>query len=58
MLLTTLTLDELRLLVAPGEAGVLDAKVESELIDLPPEEARELLESTPATVEQHLCRPG
>ncbi len=38
-------LDELRALVAPAEAIFLDAKVESELIDLPEEEARELLES-------------
>jgi GTP-binding protein YchF len=38
-------LDSLRTLVAPAEAVFMDAKVESELIDLPPEEARELLES-------------
>jgi GTP-binding protein YchF len=38
-------LDELRLLVAPAEAVFMDAKVESELIDLPEDEARELLES-------------
>ena len=38
-------LDELRQLVAPAEAVFMDAKVESELIDLPEEEARELLES-------------
>jgi GTP-binding protein YchF len=38
-------LDELRALVAPAEAVFMDAKVESELIDLPEEEARELLES-------------
>jgi ribosome-binding ATPase len=38
-------LDEMRALVAPAEAIVMDAKVESELIDLPPAEARELLES-------------
>ncbi len=38
-------LDELRLLVAPAEAIFMDAKVESELTDLPPDEARELLES-------------
>jgi GTP-binding protein YchF len=38
-------LDELRGLVAPAEAVFMDAKVESELIDLPAEEARELLES-------------
>ncbi|MEV0391501.1 redox-regulated ATPase YchF [Polymorphospora rubra] len=38
-------LDELRTLVAPAEAVFMDAKVESELIDLPEDEARELLES-------------
>jgi ribosome-binding ATPase YchF (GTP1/OBG family) len=38
-------LDDLRALVAPAEAIFLDAKVESELIDLPEDEARELLES-------------
>ncbi|GAA4451101.1 redox-regulated ATPase YchF [Phytohabitans houttuyneae] len=38
-------LDELRAIVAPAEAVFMDAKVESELIDLPEEEARELLES-------------
>jgi len=38
-------LDGLRELVAPAEAVFLDAQVESELIDLPPEEARELLAS-------------
>ena len=38
-------LDTLRALVAPAEAVFLDAKVESELIDLPAEEAAELLES-------------
>ncbi|SDX99238.1 hypothetical protein SAMN05444365_101314 [Micromonospora pattaloongensis] len=38
-------LDELRALVAPAEAVFMDAKVESELIDLPADEARELLES-------------
>jgi GTP-binding protein YchF len=38
-------LDELRAVVAPAEAIFLDAKVESELIDLPEDEARELLES-------------
>jgi GTP-binding protein YchF len=37
--------DDLRALVAPAEAVFMDAKVESELIDLPEEEARELLES-------------
>lgn len=38
-------LDELRTLVAPAEAVFMDAKVESELIDLPEDEARELLAS-------------
>ncbi len=38
-------LDELRALVAPAEAVFMDAKIESELIDLPEPEARELLES-------------
>jgi ribosome-binding ATPase len=38
-------LEKLRALVAPAEAIFLDAKVESELIDLPDDEARELLES-------------
>jgi GTP-binding protein YchF len=38
-------LDEMRAVVAPAEAIFLDAKVESELIDLPEDEARELLES-------------
>ena len=41
----TAYLDELRALVAPAEAVFLDAKTESELIDLPEAEARELLES-------------
>jgi GTP-binding protein YchF len=36
---------ELAALVAPAEAVFLDAKVESELIDLDPEEANELLQS-------------
>jgi len=36
---------ELRALVAPAEAIFMDAKVESELVDMPPDEARELLES-------------
>jgi ribosome-binding ATPase YchF (GTP1/OBG family) len=36
---------ELAALVAPAEAVFLDAKVESELIDLSAEEARELLQS-------------
>jgi ribosome-binding ATPase len=38
-------LAELRALVAPAEAVFMDAKIESELIDLPEPEARELLES-------------
>src|SRR5690348_10563534 len=38
-------LGELRALVAPAEAVFMDAKVESELIDLPEDEARELLAS-------------
>jgi GTP-binding protein YchF len=38
-------LDELRALVAPAEAVFMDAKIESELIDLPAEEAQELLAS-------------
>jgi GTP-binding protein YchF len=38
-------LDELRALVAPAEAIFMDAKIESELIDLPEDEAREMLES-------------
>ncbi len=38
-------LDELRGLVAPAEAIFMDAKIESELVDLPEDEARELLES-------------
>ncbi len=38
-------LDELRALVAPAEAIFMDAKIESELIDLPEDEAREMLEA-------------
>ena len=38
-------LDEMRALVAPAEAVFIDAKIESELMDLPEEEARELLAS-------------
>jgi GTP-binding protein YchF len=38
-------LDEMRALVAPAEAVFMDAKIESELIDLPEDEARELLAS-------------
>ncbi len=42
-------LNELRALVAPAEAVFMDAKIESELIDLPDDEAMELLESTGQT---------
>jgi ribosome-binding ATPase len=42
-------LDEMRALVAPAEAIFMDAKIESELIDLPDDEAMELLESTGQT---------
>ncbi len=38
-------LDELRALVAPADAVFMDAKIESELMDLPDDEARELLAS-------------
>jgi ribosome-binding ATPase len=38
-------IDELRGLVAPAEAVFMDAKIESELIDLPEDEAAELLRS-------------
>ena len=38
-------LNEMRSLVAPAEAVFMDAKIESELIDLPDDEARELLEA-------------
>jgi ribosome-binding ATPase len=41
----TVFTDELRALVAPAEAIFLDAKTESELSELPPEEALELLQS-------------
>ena len=41
--------DALAALVAPANAVFLDAKVESELIDLSPEDAAELLESTGQT---------
>ena len=40
---------ELAALVAPAQAVFLDAKIESELIDLDPEDAAELLESTGQT---------
>jgi ribosome-binding ATPase YchF (GTP1/OBG family) len=42
-------LAEMRALVAPAEAIFMDAKIESELIDLPEDEALELLESTGQT---------
>jgi ribosome-binding ATPase len=38
-------LAELRALVAPAEAVILDAKVEAELVELPPDDAAELLAS-------------
>ena len=41
----TAVTDELRALVAPAEAIFLDAKTESELIELPDDEALELLQS-------------
>jgi ribosome-binding ATPase len=44
-LANTEVLDELRALVAPAEAIFLDAQTESELIELPAEEAAELLAS-------------
>ncbi len=40
---------ELEALVAPAKAVFLDAKIESELIDLDPEDAQELLEATGQT---------
>ncbi|MFG1602974.1 redox-regulated ATPase YchF [Actinoplanes sp. NPDC049265] len=42
-------LSEMRALVAPADAVFMDAKIESELIDLAPDEAQELLESTGQT---------
>jgi ribosome-binding ATPase len=53
-------LDELRAIVAPAEAIFMDAKVESELIELPEDEARELLESIgqPEPGLQQLIRVG
>ena len=42
-------LDELRALVAPAEAVFMDAKIESELIDLDDDDALELLQSTGQT---------
>ena len=51
---------ELAALVAPAEAIFLDAKIESELIDLDPEDARELLASTgqPESGLDQLARIG
>jgi ribosome-binding ATPase len=53
-------LDELRAIVAPAEAIFMDAKVESELIELPEDETRELLESIgqPEPGLQQLIRVG
>ena len=53
-------LAEMRALVAPAEAVFMDAKIESELIDLPEDEALELLESTGQTEPglQQLIRVG
>jgi GTP-binding protein YchF len=53
-------LAEMRALVAPAEAIFMDAKIESELIDLPEDEALELLESTGQTEPglQQLIRVG
>ncbi|MET3510767.1 redox-regulated ATPase YchF [Plantibacter sp. MCCC 1A11337] len=42
-------LDELAALVAPAKAVFLDAKLESELVDLDEDDAREMLESTGQT---------
>lgn len=42
----------MRALVAPAEAIFLDAKIESELVELEPEEARELL------AEMEIDEPG
>jgi GTP-binding protein YchF len=45
-------LDRLRAAVAPAEAIFLDAKIESELVEMEPEEARELL------AEMDIAEPG
>ena len=45
--------DELRALVAPAEAIFLDAKIEAELVELPDDEALELLQSTGPAGERH-----
>jgi hypothetical protein len=44
--------DELRALVAPSEAIFLDAKIESELVEMEPDEAREFL------AEMDVAEPG
>ncbi|WIB66749.1 redox-regulated ATPase YchF [Curtobacterium sp. MCBD17_035] len=51
---------ELAALVAPAQAVFLDAKIESELIDLEPDEAQELLEATgqPESGLDQLARIG
>ena len=48
----TALLDRLRAAVAPAEAIFLDAKIESELVEMEPEEARELL------AEMDVTEPG
>ncbi|MGC3994174.1 MAG: redox-regulated ATPase YchF [Propionicimonas sp.] len=45
-------LDRMRAIVAPAEAIFLDAKIESELVEMEPEEAREFL------VEMGIAEPG
>ncbi len=45
-------LDRLRAVVAPAEAVFLDAKIESELVEMEPDEARELL------AEMDIAEPG
>ena len=47
---------ELAAVVAPAQAVFLDAKIESELIDLDPEDAAELLASTGQAVLESACR--
>ena len=48
---------KMRALVAPAEAIFLDAKIESELIEMEPDEAREFLEEM-GIAEPGLGRPG
>ncbi|MFT4109858.1 redox-regulated ATPase YchF [Propionicimonas sp.] len=48
----TALLERMRALVAPAEAIFLDAKIESELVEMEPEEAREFL------VEMGIAEPG